>query len=60
MSCGVGHRHGSNPMLLWLWLRLAATAPNGPVTWEPLYAKGAAPKRHTKKCKMVSNKAGNL
>ena len=19
MSCGVGHRHGSDPMLLWLW-----------------------------------------
>ena len=24
---GVGHRHGSDPQLLWLWRRLAATAP---------------------------------
>ena len=27
MSCGVGHRHGSDPKLLWLWCRPAATAP---------------------------------
>ena len=26
MSCGVGHRHGSDPALLWLWHRLAAVA----------------------------------
>ena len=30
-SCGVGHRHGSDPALLWLWCRLAATAPMGPL-----------------------------
>ena len=24
--------------LLWLWCRLAATAPIGPLAWEPLYA----------------------
>ena len=28
MGCGVGHRCGSDPMLLWLWRRLAATAPS--------------------------------
>ena len=44
MSCGVGHRHGSDPTLLWLWCRPAATAPNGPLAWEPLYATGAAVK----------------
>ena len=29
MSCGVDHRHGSDPvlLLLWLWCRLAAIAP---------------------------------
>ena len=42
MSCGVGHRRGSDPMLLWLWCRPAATAPIGPLAWEPPYAEGAA------------------
>ena len=44
MSCGVGCRHGSDPAdpaLLWLWRRLAATAPIGPLAWEPPYAMGA-------------------
>ena len=27
VSCSVGHRHGSDPALLWLWQRLAATVP---------------------------------
>ena len=42
MSCGVGRRRGSDPMLLWLWCRLAATAPIRPLAWEPLYAAGVA------------------
>ena len=42
MSCGVGHRHGLDPVWLWLWCRLAATAPIGPLAWEPPYAAGAA------------------
>ena len=29
-------------VLLWLWCRLAATAPIRPLAWEPPYAKGAA------------------
>ena len=29
-------------MLLWLWRRLAATAPIGPLAWESPYAVGAA------------------
>ena len=31
--------------LLWLWCRLAATAPIGPLPWEPPYTTGAALKR---------------
>ena len=52
MTCGVGHRCSSDPMLLllWLWHRLAATAPIGPLEWDPPYAIGVAIKRkNTKK-----------
>ena len=41
MSWGVGHRHASDLALLGLWCRPAATAPFGPLAWEPPYA-GAA------------------
>ena len=40
MSCGVGRRLGSDPVLLWLWRRLAAVAPIRPLAWEPPYAAG--------------------
>ena len=43
MSCGVGHRRGSDPALLWPWRRPAAIAPIQPLSWEPPYAAGAAP-----------------
>ena len=42
MSCGVGRRCGVDPVLLWLWRRLAATALIGPLAWEPPYATGVA------------------
>ena len=42
VSCGVGHRRGSDPTLLWLWPRPVATALIGPLAWEPPYAKGEA------------------
>ena len=42
MSCGVGHRHGLDPALLWRWHRLAATALIRPQAWEPPYATGVA------------------
>ena len=42
LSCGVGRRHGSDPKLLWLWYRLAATAPIRPLAWEPPYVAGSA------------------
>ena len=45
MSCGVGCRHGLDPALLWLWLRLEATALIQPLVWEPPYAMGVAQKR---------------
>ena len=49
MSCGIGHRHGSDPELLWLWCGLAAAAPILPLAWEPPYAKGVALKRQKTK-----------
>ena len=49
MSCGVGHRHGSTPTLLWLWHRPAATALTGPLAWEPPYAAGAVLAKTKKK-----------
>jgi len=45
MNCGVGHRRGLDPMLLWLWHRLAATALIRPLAWERLYAMGASVER---------------
>ena len=43
MSCGVGHKHGSAPSLL--WHRLVATALIGPLTCELPYAMGMALKK---------------
>ena len=41
VSCGVGRRHGLDLALLWLWCRLAAVAPIGPLAWECPHAVGA-------------------
>jgi len=55
MSCSVGCRCGSDPALLWLWCRPAATAPIRPLAWEPPFAAGVAlekakrPKKKKKK-----------
>ena len=57
MSCGVGCRCGLDSALLWLWCRLVATAPIGPLAWEPPYTVGAAQeiaKRQKKKKKKKS------
>ena len=51
MSCGVGHRHGLDLALLWLWRRLAATAMIRPLAWEPLYAVVVAIEKTKKKKK---------
>ena len=59
MSCGAGCRHGLDPMLLWLWHRLAAVAPTIPLAWELPYAVGAALKRQkttTAKVNVASEK----
>ena len=48
VSCGVGHRRGSDPAFLWLWYRLAAAALIHPLAWELPYAAGAALKRGKK------------
>ena len=48
MSCGIGHRLGSDPVLLWLWCRPAAAALFGSLAWEPPHATGAALKRQKK------------
>ena len=40
MSCGVGHRHGLDPTLL--WHRQEAEASIQPLAWEPPHAEGAA------------------
>ena len=49
MSYGVGHRHSSDPALLWLWRRLAGTSPIRPLAWETPYALGVALKKKKKK-----------
>ena len=48
MSCGVVCRLSSDLALLWLWRRLAATAPIQPLAWECPYAVGS-PKKTKKK-----------
>ena len=42
MSCGIGHRQGLDPSLLWLWHRPAAVAPIQSLAWELPYAVPAA------------------
>ena len=44
----MGHRCSSDPTLLWLWGRLAVTAPIQPLAWEFPYAVGAALKEKKK------------
>ena len=42
MSCGVGHRHGLELVLLWLWCRLGAAALVQSLAWELPHATDAA------------------
>ena len=48
MSYGIGRRRSLDPMLLWLWHRLATVALIRPQPWELPYAMGAAKKRQKK------------
>ena len=63
MSCGVGHRLGSDLALLWLWCRPAATALIQPLAWEPPYAVGVAlkiqKKEKTKQTQIKERKVKN-
>ena len=56
VGCGVGGRHGSDPVLLWLWRRLVATALIRPLAWDPPYAVGAAQEIAKKRQKNKKNK----
>ena len=49
MSYGVGCRRGSDPALLWLWCRLADTAPIQPLAWKLPYAMDMGLKGKKKK-----------
>ena len=59
MSYGVGRRRGSDPTLLWLWCRPAATALIRPLALEAPYAAGVAqeiakrPKKKKKKKRIL-------
>ena len=60
MSCGVGCRCGSDPVLLRLWHRFVATTLIQPLAWEPPHAVGAAQemtkRQKKKKVSSMSNK----
>ena len=49
MGCGVGRSRGSDPVLLWVWLWLAATVPIQTLAWETPFAAGADLKRQRQK-----------
>ena len=56
MSYGVGHRHSSDPELLWLWCRPAAIAWIQPLAWESPYTMGVALDKTKKKKKKKKKK----
>ena len=45
----LGHRHGSDLMLLWLWCRLTSVAPIQPLAWEPPHAMSVTLKNKKEK-----------
>ena len=51
MNCGVVHRRGSDPALLWPWCRPVAIVLIRPLAWELPYAMGMALKSRKKKKK---------
>ena len=56
MTCGVGHRRGSDLALLWLWFRPAAAALIQVLTWEFPHAEGAAVKSNNNNINIILNK----
>ena len=55
MGCGMGHRCGSDLVLLWLWLRSAAAVPIQPLAWELPYVAGVAIKKKKRKKEKEKN-----
>ena len=55
VSCGVGRRCGSDPTLLWLWHRPAATTLIGPPTLGISICRECGPKKTKKKKKKKKN-----
>ena len=49
VSCGVGCRHGSDPILLWLWCRPLDKTLIQPLAWESPHAGDKKKKKKKKK-----------
>ena len=49
MKRRASHRHSSDPVLLWLWHKLAAIPPIQPLAWELTYAIYVALKKKKKR-----------
>ena len=60
MSYSVGRGCSLDLVLLWLWCRLAATAPIWPLAWELPYAMGVGPKKAKKKKKILRSRRSCL
>ena len=56
MSYGMGRRLGLDPAFLWLWRSPVATAPIGPLAWEPPSAAGAAQEKEKRQKKKKKRK----
>ena len=57
VSYSLSSRHGVDPVLLWLWCRLAAAAPIQPIAWELPHATSLALKSKKKKKKKIEKTA---
>ena len=60
LGYGAGYKRGSDPEWLWLWHRLAATAPIRPLAGEYPYAMGVALKRQKDKKKQKTKKTNTI
>ena len=60
VSCNVGRRLGSDPALLWLWRRSAATGPIRPLAVGVALEKAKRQKRKRKKCEQWSSLRGSV
>ena len=60
VSCGIGHRRGSDLVLLWLWLWLATVAPIRLLAWGPPHAVAAALKKQKQKTKQTNKQTKQM